>query len=69
MNTKIPFTGGCVCDAVSYEITAEPIMMLKCHCRDCQQITGGGFAAADAGAGRVVSIDARTIALPFHVQH
>ena len=21
-------------------------MMLKCHCRDCQHITGGGFAAA-----------------------
>jgi len=46
MNTKIAFTGGCVCGAVRYEITAEPIMMLKCHCRDCQQITGGGFAAA-----------------------
>jgi hypothetical protein len=46
MNTKIPFTGGCVCGGIRYEITAEPIMMLKCHCRDCQQITGGGFAAA-----------------------
>jgi hypothetical protein len=43
---KIPFTGGCVCGAVRYECTAEPIMMLKCHCRDCQHITGGGFAAA-----------------------
>jgi hypothetical protein len=21
-------------------------MMLKCHCRDCQQLTGGGFAPA-----------------------
>jgi hypothetical protein len=43
---KLPFTGGCVCGALRYECTAEPIMMLKCHCRDCQQITGGGFAAA-----------------------
>jgi hypothetical protein len=43
---KIPFTGGCACGAVRYECTAEPIMMLKCHCRDCQHITGGGFAAA-----------------------
>src|SRR5207244_7692906 len=25
---------------------SEPVMMLKCHCRDCQQITGGGFAPA-----------------------
>jgi hypothetical protein len=43
---KVPFTGGCACGAIRYECTAEPIMMLKCHCRDCQHITGGGFAAA-----------------------
>jgi len=43
---KIPFSGGCACGAVRYECNAEPIMMLKCHCRDCQHITGGGFAAA-----------------------
>src|SRR6187551_1602444 len=40
---KIPFTGGCVCGAVRYECSAEPIMMFKCHCRDCQRVTGGGF--------------------------
>jgi hypothetical protein len=31
-------------------------MMLKCHCRDCQQVTGGGFAAAvlvPAGRGQL----------------
>jgi hypothetical protein len=43
---KVPFTGGCACGAVRYDCTAEPIMMLKCHCRDCQHITAGGFAAA-----------------------
>jgi hypothetical protein len=37
-----PYTGGCACGAVRYEITAEPIMMLKCHCRDCQRIIGSG---------------------------
>ncbi|HEU0005684.1 MAG TPA: aldehyde-activating protein, partial [Terriglobia bacterium] len=42
---KIPFTGGCVCGAVRYECSAEPIMMFKCHCRDCQRVTGGGFVA------------------------
>ena len=42
----IPFTGGCACGAIRYECTAEPIMMLKCHCRDCQHVTGDGFAAA-----------------------
>jgi len=43
---KIPFTGGCACGAIRYECTAEPVIMVKCHCRDCQHITGGGFAAA-----------------------
>ena len=42
---KIPFTGGCVCGAIRYECTAEPIMTFKCHCRDCQRVTGGGFVA------------------------
>ena len=40
---KLPFTGGCVCGAVRYEVTAAPIMMFKCHCRDCQHTTGGAF--------------------------
>jgi hypothetical protein len=43
---KIPFTGGCSCGAIRYECTAEPIMMLKCHCRDCQHVTGSSFAPA-----------------------
>lgn len=43
---KIPFTGGCMCGAIRYECTAEPIFMGNCHCRDCQQATGTAFAAA-----------------------
>ena len=52
----IPFTGGCACGAIRYECTVEPIMMLKCHCRDCQHVTGDGFAAAvvmPAGSFRI----------------
>jgi len=26
---KIPFTGGCACGAIGYEITAEPVIMLN----------------------------------------
>jgi hypothetical protein len=43
---KLPVTGGCVCGSVRYEITAQPLMMLRCHCRDCQPITGGPYAPA-----------------------
>jgi len=42
---KLPFTGGCVCGAIRYECNAEPTRMFKCHCRDCQHVSGGPFTA------------------------
>jgi hypothetical protein len=39
MNLK----GGCVCGALRYELTAKPLIVHACHCRDCQRITGGAF--------------------------
>lgn len=38
-------TGGCACGAIRYESDAEPLMMLNCHCRDCQRASGSAFAA------------------------
>lgn len=40
-----PFSGGCACGAIRYECTAEPTAMLDCHCRDCQQSSGGAFSS------------------------
>lgn len=37
------FTGGCLCGAVRYECTADPLFMGNCHCRDCQKATGSGY--------------------------
>ena len=40
-----PFSGGCACGAIRYESTAEPAMMLHCHCRHCQRASGGPFSS------------------------
>ena len=44
MNAKKKITGGCACGAVRYEVDADPVVMLNCHCRDCQRATGSAYA-------------------------
>ena len=35
--------GGCACGAVRYRLSADPMIVHACHCRDCQRITGSAF--------------------------
>lgn len=35
--------GGCACGAVRYKLTASPLIVHACHCRDCQRLTGTAF--------------------------
>lgn len=41
----VPFEGGCLCGALRYRGLAPPVHAFYCHCRHCQQETGGPFAA------------------------
>jgi hypothetical protein len=41
---EVPFGGGCLCGEVRYECASAPLLMLNCHCRDCQQVSGGPYA-------------------------
>ena len=43
---RLPQTGGCLCGAVRYEITAPPLATYTCHCTACQRITGSAFSSA-----------------------
>jgi hypothetical protein len=40
-----PYTGGCACGAIRYEISAEPRAMVDCQCRDCQRKSGTGHGS------------------------
>jgi hypothetical protein len=43
MTQKI--SGGCACGAIHYECNVDPVLMLNCHCRDCQRANGSAYAA------------------------
>jgi hypothetical protein len=38
---EFPVEGGCQCRTVRYRITAPPLGVYNCHCRDCQRSSGG----------------------------
>ena len=37
------FTGGCLCGAIRYQVTGEPVRTAICHCDDCRKATGAAF--------------------------
>ena len=46
------WTGGCLCGAIRYRSTADPVWVGHCHCTNCQRWTGsaafsGAFFALD----------------------
>jgi hypothetical protein len=49
-------SGGCACGAIHYECNIDPVMMLNCHCRKCQQATGTAYAAIVAVPKTAVQI-------------
>ena len=51
------FTGGCLCEAVRYEVTEEPFLTLFCHCTQCQKETGSAFGTEIIVPKTAVSIE------------
>jgi len=40
-----PYTGGCACGAIRFEIAGESLGQNHCQCRDCQRISGTGHGS------------------------
>ena len=51
-----PYTGGCQYGSVRYVVTAEPIRLLACHCKECQRQSGSAF-----GMSMLVKKDSLTV--------
>lgn len=51
-----PYTGGCACGAIRYEVSAEPAMMNYCQCRQCQRESGNGHGAHLTFVGAPVTV-------------
>lgn len=43
---SFPLSGGCVCGAIRYAISAAPLSVYACHCKDCQRSASGPFSVA-----------------------
>ena len=54
------YRGGCLCGAVRYLVTAEPLNVRLCHCRLCRKATGQPFFARAAWAREAVVIEGET---------
>jgi hypothetical protein len=37
-------TGGCLCGQVRYSATADPAIVVVCHCKNCQKQSGTAFS-------------------------
>jgi hypothetical protein len=41
--TRARIEGGCLCGAVRYRITSNPIVVTHCHCIDCRKSSGAPY--------------------------
>lgn len=60
---EIKITGGCMCGAVRYEGTGQPLHTGYCHCRSCRHHTGAAVAGMLVFERDKVRITAGTLGL------
>jgi hypothetical protein len=50
------YAGGCACGAIRYEVSAEPVLMSDCQCRQCQRDSGTGHGSHVTFVGAPVKV-------------
>ena len=54
--------GGCLCGAVTYEVTGDPMFVGHCACENCQKTTGTGHSSVAAYPDAQITIHGATTA-------
>jgi len=44
----VKVSGGCLCGQIRFDVNMDTFLTLRCHCRDCQYVSGGEPAAVVA---------------------
>jgi hypothetical protein len=58
-------TGGCLCKAVRYRITAAPIVTRVCWCRVCQYLAAGGGTVNTCFPSNAITVEGRLADYPL----
>ena len=63
-------TGGCQCGAVRYELSAEPLALYVCHCRECRRQSASAFGISVIAPRAALRLTARhaPLLVPAHRQ-
>lgn len=43
--SEVSLTGGCLCGAVQYQVSGNPLRFYHCHCARCRKSSGTGHAS------------------------
>ena len=50
---KYPIEGACQCGGVKYQLLSAPLMVIACHCKECQKLSTSAFSIT-----AIVSVEA-----------
>lgn len=55
------YAGGCLCGAVRYEASGQPLYAGHCYCADCRKASGSGFIPFMGFAASALTITGETL--------